>query len=65
MYDEIEKLQEKCDELFADKERWYRMAELHCSTIAQLKVENDSLQTEIHRLQEEVELWKSRCEDNT
>lgn len=27
--------------------------------------ENDSLQTEIHRLQEEVELWKSRCEDNT
>lgn len=27
--------------------------------------ENDSLQTEIHRLQEEVSLWKSRCEDNT
>lgn len=33
--------------------------------IERLKKENDSLQTEIHRLQEEVELWKSRCEDNT
>ncbi len=33
--------------------------------IERLKKENDSLQMEIHRLQEEVELWKSRCEDKT
>jgi hypothetical protein len=34
---ENERLREKCDELDFDKERWYRMAELHCSTIDRLK----------------------------
>lgn len=34
---ENERLREKCDELGSDKERWYRMAELHCSTIDRLK----------------------------
>lgn len=37
LHAENERLQERCDELGSDKERWYRMAELHCTTIDQLK----------------------------
>jgi mevalonate kinase len=34
---EIERLQEKCDELYSDKERWYRMCELHTTNLQSLK----------------------------
>lgn len=34
---ESDEILERCDELYQDKERWYRMAELHCQTIERLK----------------------------
>jgi hypothetical protein len=33
----IQQLEEKCEELYSDKERWFRLAELHCHTIERLK----------------------------
>lgn len=56
---EIERLREKCDELGSDKERWYRMAELHCSTIVQLKADNERLQNENSDLKREIKLYLS------